>query len=495
MKEMDMIKDIVRVYRNYPDHVAFVIDDTSYTYQEVFARVQGIMPFVQDCPEDIIGIIAEDCIETYASILAVLLSGKTYVILHPNYPDSRNRTIVESTGMKRVLYGHASGTQQGLSNEIKCISTLELRDENIDHLTGEQTQDTNKNAYIIFTSGSTGVPKGVPISRKNLNAFYAAYHQLGWQLGPTDRMLQMFELTFDVSVVSTLYPLTLGASIYTVGTNKLKYMRVYELMEDEELTFVAMPPSLLQFLSPYFGEIHVPKLKYLIVTAEAANADLLQRFRACAPNAEFVNLYGPTEATIYCTAYRIPPEGCKQHNGMIAIGHPFTGIDTMIMDEKGIPVQTGEQGELWVSGKQVMRGYWQDEEKSRQVFAQFNGKEYYKTGDLCSIDPDGDIIYRGRKDYQVKVQGFRVELSEIEYRTKKFFPNETNAVVVPKKEDDGGCQLHLFVGTTPHERETLLHYLKEHLPVYMLPTEVHFLEEFPLNTSGKIDRKALTTLI
>ena len=283
MKDMDMNKDIIRAYRNYPDRVAFVIDDTSYTYQEVFARVQGIMPFVQDCPEDIIGIIAEDCSETYASILAVLLSEKTYVILHPNYPDSRNRTIVESTGMKHVLYGHESCTRQGLPNEIKCISTLELRDENIDHLTREQTQDTNKNAYIIFTSGSTGLPKGVPISRKTLNAFYTAYHQLGWQLGPTDRMLQMFELTFDVSVVSTLYTITIGASVYTVGTSKLKYMRVYELMEDEELTFVAMPPSLLQFLSPYFGEIHVPKLKYLIVTAEAANADLLQRFRACAP--------------------------------------------------------------------------------------------------------------------------------------------------------------------------------------------------------------------
>lgn len=495
MKEMDMIKDIVRAYRNYPDHVAFVIDNTSYTYQEVFARVRGIKPFVQDCPEDIIGIIAEDCIETYASILAVLLSGKTYVILHPNYPDSRNRSIAEATGMKQVLYGHESGTRQGLPDTIKCISTLELRDEDKAHPTWEQVPDGNKTAYIIFTSGSTGVPKGVPISRKNLNAFYTAYRQLGWQLGPTDRMLQMFELTFDVSVVSTLYPLTLGASVYTVGTGKLKYMRVYELMEDEELTFAAMPPSLLQFLSPYFDEIHVPKLKYLIVTAEAANADLLQRFRVCAPNADFVNLYGPTEATIYCTAYRIPPENCKQHNGMIAIGRPFAGINTAIMDEQGMPVPEGEQGELWISGDQVMRGYWQDEAKSRQVFARFNGKEYYKTGDLCSVDSDGTILYRGRKDYQVKVQGFRVELSEIEYRTKKFFPNETHAVVVPKKENDGGCQLHLFVGAAPRERDSLLHYLKEHLPVYMLPTEIHFLEEFPLNTSGKIDRKTLTTLI
>lgn len=495
MNGMDMIKDIVRVYRKYPDYVAFVIDETSYTYKEVFARVRGIIPFVQNNPEDITGIIAEDCIETYASILAVLLAGKTYVILHPNYPDNRNRDIAEGNrdeiSVIRSRIRHPPGTPR---RDHVCLDPR-IRDEDATRPLGEQEYDENKNAYIIFTSGSTGVPKGVPISRKNLNAFYTAYQQLGWQLGPTDRMLQMFELTFDVSVVSTLYPLTIGASVYTVGTGKLKYMRVYELMEDEELTFAAMPPSLLQFLSPYFDEIHVPKLKYLIVTAEAANADLLQRFRNCAPNAEFVNLYGPTEATIYCTSYRIPEEGCKQHHGMVAIGQPFAGLDAIIMDEQETPVPTGEQGELWISGEQVMQGYWHDEEKSRQVFARFNGKTYYKTGDLCSIDPDGDIIYRGRKDYQVKVQGFRVELSEIEYRAKKFFPEETNAVVVPKKEEDGGCQLHLFVASTTCDRDALLHYLKQHLPVYMLPTAVHLLEEFPLNTSGKIDRKTLTTLI
>ena len=489
-----MLAAIVRASNRHAMRPALVIDDRTYTYQELFGLAGSICETLRNLKEDIIGITAENRMETYASILAVLLSGKTYVMLHPDYPAERNCRIARQSGIGLLLYSGENGDilPPDISAGRVCISSHRQTSNS-----GVVTYDVNPDvpAYIIFTSGSTGEPKGVPISRRNLNAFYKAYRALGWELDESDRMLQMFELTFDVSVVSTLYPLTLGASVYTVGTSKLKYMRVYELMEDEELTFVAMPPSLLQFLSPYFGEIHVPKLKYLIVTAEAANADLLQRFRACAPNAEFVNLYGPTEATIYCTAYRIPPEGCKQHNGMIAIGHPFTGIDTMIMDENETPVQTGEQGELWVSGEQVMRGYWQDEEKSRQVFARFNGKKYYKTGDLCSVDPDGDIIYRGRKDYQVKVQGFRVELSEIEYRTKKFFPNETNAVVVPKKEDDGGCQLHLFVGTTSHERDALLHYLKEHLPVYMIPTAIHFLEEFPLNTSGKIDRKALTTLI
>lgn len=495
MDRKDILKDIVRAYKKYPNNAAFVIDGTSYTYKEVFARVQGIMPSVQGTQGDIIGIVAEDRIETYASILAVLLSGKTYVILHPSYPASRNRTIAEITGMNIVLHSTLSEIVESLPDGMQCISTLELRDDTPGENLLDIEHDEDTNAYIIFTSGSTGVPKGVQITRKNLNAFYETYRHLDWRLGPTDRMLQMFELTFDVSVASTLYPLTLGACIYTVGSDKLKYMRVYELMEDEELTHVTIPPSVLQFLSPYFDEIHVPKLKFLVVTAEAANADLLERFRPCAPNAEFVNFYGPTEATIYCTVYLIPRENCKHHNGMIAIGKPFEGIETLIMDEKSHPVIPGEQGELWVSGDQIMAGYWKDREKTEQVFARVDGEIYYKTGDLCHVDSDGDIIYRGRKDYQVKVQGFRVELSEIEYRAKKFFPNETNAVVVPKKAEDGGCQLHLFIGSTACDRNELLQHLKQHLPTYMIPTEIHLLEEFPLNTSGKIDRKALMTFI
>lgn len=489
---MNILKDIVRSAGMYPGKTAFVIDGIAYSYKELFACVNGIHAFLDGREEEVIGVVAENRIETYAAILAVLLSGKTYVILHPHYPDNRNNKIREAGDIGVVLYADECDMAKAMPESVAFVSTRELRGE--EHAEYNYGSGDTK-AYIIFTSGSTGEPKGVPITRDNLNAFYTAYSALGWNLGADDRMLQMFELTFDVSVVSTLFPLTVGAAIYTVGPGEMKYTKVYELLEDERLTFAAIAPSLLQFLSPYFDEIRLPDLKYLIVTAEAAQADVLARFRACAPNAEFVNLYGPTEATIYCTAYRIPREECKHYHGMIAIGRPFEEMEVVIADADGQALNTGEKGELWVSGPQVMAGYWKDREKSEQVLVRHNGRVFYKTGDLCYMDADGDIIYCGRKDYQVKVQGFRVELNEIEYTARKFYREEKNVVVVAKKDDDGGCQLHLFIEAAECDTPSLLEFMKMHLPVYMLPARVHCLEVFPLGTSNKIDRKKLLSLV
>ena len=492
MDGMNILKDIVRGAGMYPGKTAFVIDGIAYSYKELFACVNGIHAFLDGREEEVIGVVAENRIETYAAILAVLLSGKTYVILHPHYPDNRNNKIREAGDIGVVLYADECDMAKAMPESMAFVSTRELRGE--EHAEYNYGSGDTK-AYIIFTSGSTGEPKGVPITRDNLNAFYTAYSALGWNLGADDRMLQMFELTFDVSVVSTLFPLTVGAAIYTVGPGEMKYTKVYELLEDERLTFAAIAPSLLQFLSPYFDEIRLPDLKYLIVTAEAAQADVLARFRACAPNAEFVNLYGPTEATIYCTAYRIPREECKHYHGMIAIGRPFEEMEVVIADEDGQALNTGEKGELWVSGPQVMAGYWKDREKSEQVLVRHNGRVFYKTGDLCYMDADGDIIYCGRKDYQVKVQGFRVELNEIEYTARKFYREEKNVVVVAKKDDDGGCRLHLFIEAAECDTPSLLEFMKMHLPVYMLPARVHCLEVFPLGTSNKIDRKKLLSLV
>ena len=488
--QKDMISEIIEAFEKYAGHQAFVINNITYTYRQLSETVYKISTLINNREDKIIGIIAEDRLETYASILAVLISGKTYVILHPAYPRHRNRKIAELADIHLILY-------------TKDIRVLNLDTEHIDFICTSELQEVvpsssgihsekNENAYIIFTSGSTGEPKGVPISRNNLNAFYNAY----WQLDENDRMLQMFELTFDVSIVSFLFPLTIGACIYTVSPEGVKYINVIEILEKYNLTFAAVAPSLLQLLLPYFSEIQLPELKYLIVTAEASDVELLSAFRACAPNASFVNLYGPTEGTIYCTAYQIPTTSCKHHNGMIAIGKPFEGVDALIMNNSGIPVAIGETGELWISGRQVMNGYWNAPEKTKECLIEgTDGRTYYKTGDLCQIDTDGDIIYCGRKDSQIKLQGFRIELSEIEHVVKKYFNNECKAVVIPKYGANNQCELHLVVEKVHLDKHQIEEHMNSRLPFYMIPQHIHCMEHFPLNTSSKTDRKRILELI
>lgn len=493
-REKEMITDIRNAFNKYRKNKAFMINDIAYTYEQLAQAVYGISERIYNRQDKVIGIMGENRLETYASILAVLFCGKTYVILHPDYPKDRNKCIARQAGINLLLHAQDvhSFQPEALVVEQICTSGLQQNDSSILNV----NQDDNENAYIIFTSGSTGEPKGVPISRRNLNAFYAAYQNLGWRLNETDRMLQMFELTFDVSVVSLLYPLTMGACVYTVSSDGIKYINALEVLDKYEISFAAVAPSLLQLVRPYFNEISLPKLKYLIVTAEASNVKLLSDFRACAPNATFVNLYGPTEGTIYCTSYIIPSASCKHHNGMIAIGKPFDGISIQIMSDEGTPVRTEEKGELWISGDQIMKGYWNAPEKSNACLIKGeDGKIYYKTGDLCKIDADGDLIYCGRKDYQVKVQGFRIELSEIEYVAKNFFNGKYGVVVIPKLSENKGCELHLVVEETGFDQTKLHEYMSTKLPHYMIPQYIHEVKHFPLNNSNKIDRKKILELI
>lgn len=497
----DLTGDIVKAFAKYADRPALVIEDTAYTYEELATCVRKISSLLKDREDKIIGIVAENRLETYASILAALVCGKTYVILHPSYPKHRNKKIADSAGIRLVLYTGNIHVLNLDTRNLEPICTSAIEQEAEEPSAPHATQDTphtaeEENAYIIFTSGSTGEPKGVPISRRNLNAFYAAYDSLGWQLDRNDRMLQMFELTFDVSIVSFLYPLTLGACVYTVSSEGVKYVNVIETLEKYDLTFAAVAPSLLQLLRPYFAEIHLPSLKYLIVTAEASDVELLSAFRTCAPNASFINLYGPTEGTIYCTAYRIPAASCKHHNGMIAIGKPFEGIDARIADADGNPLPAGETGELWISGNQVMAGYWNAPAKNGECLIEADdGKTYYKTGDLCRMDADGDIIYCGRKDSQIKMQGFRIELSEIEHAARSFFNGECRVAVIPKYDGNNRCELHLVVEKKHLDRQQMEEYLCSRLPYYMIPKQMHCLEQFPLNTSSKTDRKKIQELI
>ena len=486
-----MIRDIICSLENYSERTAFVIQDKEYTYSEVRQIIQSVIysiPFQNKR----IGIVGENDIHTYASILAVLISGNTYVILHPSYPDERNRKIIASADIDIVL---GCGEKPDYLTGISYNSVDRLPEADIDRALTEKGSAESE-AYIIFTSGSTGEPKGVPISRLNLDAFYTAYTKLNWNLDEKDRMLQMFELTFDVSVVSFLYPLTLGATVYTVGHKEIKHFKVVELLEEQALTYATVTPSLLQLLSPYFEDIHLPHLKYLIVTAEASQVDVITKFRSCAPNATFINLYGPTEATIYCCAYNIPLNNVKAYNGMIAIGRSFAGTEIQIVDENGEQVRQGEQGELLVCGQQVMNGYLDNLQKTQDAIIEMHdGKRFYKTGDLCYLDEEGDIFYCGRKDHQVKIQGFRVELSEIENTARKILKHSRNILAVAYNQNGSGNSIALVIeGKDDVDTEGLKLSLSRELPYYMIPREIKFLDKIPVNNSNKIDRTQIKRL-
>ena len=500
MASKKLVLDIIIGIHKYPNRNAFFIDGKAYTYKNLERRISGILEQIGSCTGKIsqcIGIVEKDDIETYASLIAVLLSGNTYVILNPHNPEERNRTIIESTDIELILQSDQSVFNVDSLKNIKTICTSDLSSiVGIDELLKTPKEDDN--AYVIFTSGSTGVPKGVPITHRNLNAFYAAYAALNFELDEDDKMLQMFDLCFDVSVVSTLYPLTLGACIYTVPQDGVKYTHVYELLEDEELTFAAIAPSLLSYLQPYFDEILLPKLKYLILTAEASNWDLLSQFTSCVPNAELVNLYGPTEGTIYCTAYRVNAKQVDTYNGMLAIGQAFKNMHTIIVDDNLNEVPQGEKGELCITGAQLMNGYWKDANKTDEVFVDLEcfgvPTRYYKTGDICFVDEKKCIHYCGRKDFQVQIQGFRVELNEIEHAVRQYHPKGSN-VVLAKANQLGNQELHLFLEKYEGEDASLIGFLKEKLPIYMCPKNIYGIPELPLNTSGKVDRKKLLQLI
>ena len=487
-----VINPLLNTLVQHKEKRAFCIDDKFYTYGDLAKAISKIRHALRGVAEKNIALAVNDDLETYASIFALWLEGKSYVPLHPLQPINRCLDIVSQVGMKTVLDSSAETRYEGLN----VVMTRQLPFEK-PVLEAPLACAEGDLAYVLFTSGSTGRPKGVRITRGNVAAFVEAFQELGITITEEDRCLQMFDLTFDVSVQSYLIPALQGACTYTVSPKQIKYQAVFSLLDEHKLTFSFMVPSVIHYLSPYLDEIHVPEMRYSLFAGEGLPVEDTERWSKCVPNAAIMNVYGPTEDTIYCTCYRYERDKtCKEVNGIMSIGRAMKGVRTMIVDDACRAVGTGEKGELCLAGAQLTPGYWGDEERNKESFFIRDGLRYYKTGDICAMDEEGDIAYYGRKDSQVKIQGFRIELSEIEYVARKFFDDRISVVALPVYDQNRNCTIHLAVENKKEgEVERLLQYLRKYLPAYMIPQEVNFIPRFPLNMNNKIDRKKIAELI
>lgn len=489
-----ILNPLIENINGFPDNQAFCINEVFYSYKQFGESISKIrISLKETVGETYYGLVVNDDIESYASIFALWLEGKAYIPLHPKQPKGRNVEIIDQMGIKYIL----DSTEKSIYDEFRVISTGVLVYEN-SYLDIKDSISEEKLAYILFTSGSTGKPKGVMISRKNVGAFMDSFWGTSIQIDENDKCLQIFDLTFDVSVQSFLTPLTKGACVYTIPHNQIKYSYIFGLLEDYQITFGAFAPSMLRYLRPYFDEIYLPKMKACIVTAEASPLDLIEEWQKCIPNAIIYDFYGPTEATIYCTYYKVEKGKLnKSLNGMLSIGKPLKNVDAIIVDKNDKIVIEGEKGELCVAGDHITPGYWKNPEKNNEAFfeKEYNGKNkrFYYTGDLCYLEEDILLLF-GRKDSQVKIQGYRVELGEIEYHARNFLKG-INIVVLPFINNNKNTELVIFIESSKIDDDEFDDYLKSKLPPYMIPTKKIFMPKFPVNASDKVDKVKLKTSI
>src|SRR5262245_35706466 len=471
------------------------MNDRSYSYGELSGLCSAICALLRAHgirKGDRVGVFTENAIYTYASLLAIWGCGACYVPLNPENPVDRNLAIIGDAGITLLLYTAQEEKARALSrtSEGECrpvnnrVTLAPSKLEPVDQMHGDL-------CYLLFTSGTTGKPKGVPIYHRNLSAFLDMMLASGrYDFNRNDRFLQMFELTFDLSVFSFLVPLSVGASFYPIPRKRMTYLEVADTLETREITAALMVPSVINYLKPYFGEINLPKMRYSLFCGEALYHETLSSWAPCVPYAKIENLYGPTEATIFCLRYEWQ-RGESPHpqgKGIVPIGRPMEGMDAFIINENSLD----EEGELCLNGEQVTLGYWNNPSKTAEVFGTTkNGKKFYRTGDLCKIDQAGNFLYLGRIDTQVKIDGHRVELEEIEFHARVFC-GDKQVIAAVNTSEAGFHSILLFIESEKDLKKGLEEHLKKHLPDYMIPKEIITASLFPLNSNGKIDRKALT---
>jgi D-alanine--poly(phosphoribitol) ligase subunit 1 len=498
-----MLAQIKASIDQFPDRNSFLIQNKFFTYKDLAQTASAIRRAVEDCAspsERLVGFLIHDDLATYCSAIALLFTKFGFVPIDPAHPFDRNVSMIEQAEIRTLLSSLNDEKIEAYcdSQGIKFIKTSELHNSDV-HLPLPQVLETDI-AYLLFTSGSTGVPKGVPISRRNLYEFMNAFFVLGYDIKPTDRVLQMFDMTFDLSLMSYLAPLCRGACVCTVAPGGIRYADVYTLLDEQGITVALMVPSILAHLRPYLEEIRLDEMRYSLFCGEALYADVALEWMKCVPNARVQNVYGPTEATIFCLAYDMRrKERTKHFNGIVSIGKPMANMGAIVVDESSKPVKRGEKGELCLTGFQLTDGYWKNPEKNKQAFFALleDGVErrYYRTGDIAFIDEEGDLMFAGRLDHQVKIQGFRVELSEIEHHAREFARASNVAAVASDGSDTGHVRIYLFLENFPGKVEEIGRYLETKVPKYMTPSEIHNVTTFPLNVNGKIDRRALLRMV
>jgi amino acid adenylation domain-containing protein/non-ribosomal peptide synthase protein (TIGR01720 family) len=476
-----------------PLALAVRFEDQQLTYGELNQQANQLAHYLQGLgvgPDVLVGVYMERSLEMLVALLGVLKAGGAYVPLDPKFPQERLSFQLDDAQITILL------TQERLRARMAVLPQHVLH---LDTQWPEVALQPDGNptshvlptnlAYMIYTSGSTGKPKGVQVLQRGVVNFLLSMQQ---QPGLTqdDVLLAITTISFDIAALELFLPLLVGAQVVIASQEVVAdSTRLASLLATSGATVMQATPATWRLLLDG-GWSGLPQLKALC-GGEALPRELASQLLA--HTRELWNLYGPTETTIWSTIAQV-----KAEDGAVTIGHPIANTHIYILDKCLQPVPAGITGDLYIGGAGLARGYFQRPDLTNErflpdPFSQDPEQRMYITGDLARYQPDGNIEYLGRSDFQVKVHGYRIELGEIEAALMQH-PLAHACVVTTIAGDNGNKQLAAYLILQAEENpgvEEFRQFLQRTLPEYMVPAFFLFLKEFPLTPNGKVDRLAL----
>lgn len=481
-----------------PDNTALLFEGKCLTYAEFSAKVNQLTSILikQGVSEgQIVGILSDRSFEMMVGIYAILKSGAAYLPMNPEYPLDRLSYMLQDCGARLVLT--VPKHRDKLPVGIECIDLLP---EGEACSLSESVEDRSKPealAYVIYTSGSTGNPKGVMIKHTSV-VNRINWMQRSYPIGWDDTIIQKTTIMFDVSVWELFWWSQQGASLclLTQGGEK-DPVSLCQTIENSGVTVMHFVPSMLQAFLSHIGAFDsfasLQSLKYVFSSGEALLPSQVNSFNHLllrVNNTKLINLYGPTEATVDVSYYNCFE---KMEYASIPIGKPIENTYLYILDSAQKLLPVGMPGELCIGGVCLSPGYINNERLTNEKFIDNpykQGELIYRTGDLARWLPDGNIEYLGRLDHQVKVRGFRIELGEIEAQLCSH-PQVKESVVLVKEKDGENFLAAYYTAEDSKALEDLRSHLLNKLPDYMIPSYIVHLNEMPLTSNGKLDRKQL----
>ena len=485
-----------------PNLPALINGEEKLTYKDLNQKADNLASILVDKGAqvgDFVVILADQSIEFVIAVLAVLKSGSAYVPIDPNYPITRKAYIIKDCKAKFIL---TTKSIRELNKDI-CSNITENEIIDVDELDDSKLNVQRKDikispdnlAYMIYTSGTSGQPKGVMIEHRNLLNYiwwakkvYVKEEQVNFPL--------FTSVAFDLTVTSIFTPLITGNSL-VIYTDDDQDLLIEKVLMDDKVGVIKLTPSHLRLIRDDY-KIKVDKinnLKRFIVGGEDLSSELAQAISTMFDDKiEIYNEYGPTETTVGCMIYQYDHQ--KKYNKSVPIGKPANNAKIFLLNKYLKSVPQGVIGEIFIAGDGVGRGYYNKENLTEEKFIlapEISNRKLYRSGDLGRFVEENNIEFIGRSDQQVKINGYRIELDEIELCIGEF-EGVRNAVVL-KREHNGSSSLCSYYVTDKEISDTdLREFLNLHLPYYMVPSLFFNIEEIPLTKNGKVDRQALQAI-